>query len=306
LTSGPILWDPPIPGKDGKKIFVGGDTPRGELTRIDPKTGAPQTFLDGISAEFVSFSPDGKFVAYVAFPEGTLWKANRDGSNRMRLTQQPDLAVNPRWSPDSQEIVYTLARDGRSTIRRISALDGAPLWLMAEEPGEMHDSNWSPDGKKVLFCMGPSGWLGEAKRDLRIANLETRQVTILPGSDGFWSPRWSPDGRYMTALPRAQGNGLPVYDFTTRHWHVVPISGKTDFPTFSRDSRFIYFLRYGRDMGMFRVPVAGGKVERVVDLTNWHFTGFFEYSASLDPTDAPLVLRDTGSDDLYALTLEQK
>jgi hypothetical protein len=27
---------------------------------------------------------------------------------------------------------------------------------------------------------------------------------------------------------------------------------------------------------------------------------------SLDPTDAPLVLRDVGSDDIYALTLEEK
>jgi hypothetical protein len=26
----------------------------------------------------------------------------------------------------------------------------------------------------------------------------------------------------------------------------------------------------------------------------------------LDPTDAPLVLRDTGSSDIYALTLEEK
>jgi hypothetical protein len=63
-------------------------------------------------------------------------------------------------------------------------------------------------------------------------------------------------------------------------------------------------LRYGEDQGVFRVPATGGKVERVVDMTNWHLTGSAQAFMSLDPTDAPLVLRDTGSDDIYALTLE--
>jgi hypothetical protein len=41
-------------------------------------------------------------------------------------------------------------------------------------------------------------------------------------------------------------------------------------------------------------------------MNDWHLTGMFGFSMSLDPTDAPLVLRDTGSDDIYALTLEVK
>ena len=79
-----------------------------------------------------------------------------------------------------------------------------------------------------------------------------------------------------------------------------------EFPSFTRDSRFLYVLRFGRDQGVFRVPVAGGKVERVVNMNDWHLTGMLGFSMSLDATDAPLVLRDTGSDDIYALTLEEK
>jgi len=47
-------------------------------------------------------------------------------------------------------------------------------------------------------------------------------------------------------------------------------------------------------------------VERVVNMTDWHLTGLWGFSMSLDPEDAPLVLRDTGSDDIYALKLEEK
>jgi Tol biopolymer transport system component len=293
---------------------VDGTTLRGELSRIDLNTGSPQPFLGGISAEYVSFSPDGNYVAYVAFAEGTLWKANRDGGSRMQLTQPPDYVVNPRWSPDSKEIVFeTVSPDGRDSIRRISAAEGTPLWLMSEESANMNDANWSPDGTKVLFSMGLGDWpvtaqhqlFAAGKKDLRIVDLETRQVTILSGSDGMWSPRWSPNGRYVLAMGGVT-QGFTLFDFATQRWKTFPVTGDREFPSFSRDSRFIYFLRHGREQGVFRIPVAGGKEERMVNMTDWHLTGNFGCSMSLDPTDVPLVLRDVGSDDIYALTLEEK
>ena len=80
LTSGPISWSQPIPGKDGKQIFSLGRTLRGELSRLDPGSKQFLPFLGGIAAEGISFSKDGRFVAYVSYPDGILWKANRDGS----------------------------------------------------------------------------------------------------------------------------------------------------------------------------------------------------------------------------------
>ena len=240
-------------------------------------------------------------MAYVTFPEGVLWKANRDGSNRIQLTQPPDHVINPRWSPDSEEIVYTTGSpDGHDSIRRVSAVDGAPRWLMSEESANMHDANWSPDGRKVLFA-GAGGPFTTEKRDLRIVDLKTRQVTVLSGSDDMWSPRWSPDGRYVVAK---LGDNLPLFDFATQRWRNLPVDVDADFPAFSHDSRFIYFLQY--DQGVFRIPVAGGGEERVVDMTDWHLTGYSGFFMSLDPDDAPLVLRDTGSEDIFALTLEKK
>jgi hypothetical protein len=89
-----------------------------------------------------------------------------------------------------------------------------------------------------------------------------------------------------------------------QRWFALPVNGEIEFPNFSRDGRFIYFLSGGQDPGVFRIPVTGGREERIVDLMGFHLTGFFGESMSLDPTDAPLVLRDVGTDDIYALTLE--
>jgi len=48
------------------------------------------------------------------------------------------------------------------------------------------------------------------------------------------------------------------------------------------------------------------QAERIADLKDWHLTGFFNFSLTLDPTNAPLILREMGSNDIYALTLEEK
>jgi hypothetical protein len=57
---------------------------------------------------------------------------------------------------------------------------------------------------------------------------------------------------------------------------------------------------------VFLVRVSGGNAERVVDLKGIRYTGAFGLWMGLDPTDTPMLIRDTGTDDIYALTLEQK
>jgi serine/threonine protein kinase len=77
------------PSKDGKKLFVSTRTGRGELMRYNSKSGEFAPFLGGISAEYLAFSKDGQWVAYVSYPEGTLWRSKIDGSERLQLTYPP-------------------------------------------------------------------------------------------------------------------------------------------------------------------------------------------------------------------------
>jgi Tol biopolymer transport system component/DNA-binding winged helix-turn-helix (wHTH) protein len=302
LTTGPITWGGPLSSRDGKKIFADGRTPRGELSRIDPKTGALQPFLGGISAEFVSFSNDGKFVAFVSFPEGVLWKADRDGSNRVQLSQPPMRVVNPRWAPDSKQILFTDEREKIEETYAIPAEGGSARRLLPEETARSGDPNWSPDGTRIVYA-----WERLPQRELKlcILVLSSRRIDTVPGSTGFFSPRWSPDGRYIAGLDRTASN-LQVFDLKTQRWTTLTSNGDVQFPSFSHDSRFIYFLRSGRGQGVFRIPVTGGESEQVADLRNWHLIGLVGFSMSLDQTDAPLVLRDVGSDDIYALALDEK
>jgi Tol biopolymer transport system component/DNA-binding winged helix-turn-helix (wHTH) protein len=301
-TPGPIGWGDPIPGKGTNKVFSSGRILRGELSRFDPETKQLQPFLGGISAQDVSFSKDGRSVAYVSFPDGILWKADRDGSNTVQLSAPPIYAVNPRWSPDGSAIVFTDFRQHSPDPDRIYLVPsqgGTLQQLVPDSPGDQGDSGWSADGRKIVF--GRNGVDG--KGGLCFLDLPTRQVSPIPGSAGFGSPRWSPNGKYIAAF---SAEGLEVLDVATQRWSTLPLSGNRDYNAWSSDSKYIYFLRRGNDEGVYRIRASGGTAERVADLKDWHITGFLTYWMALDPTDAPLLMRDVGSDDIYALTLEEK
>jgi Tol biopolymer transport system component/DNA-binding winged helix-turn-helix (wHTH) protein len=305
LTNGPIRWSSLVAGKDAKKIYAEGETPRGELSRFDAQTKHFLPFLGGISAGCVAFSKDGQSVAYVLYPEGTLWKANRDGSNPVRLSDPPINAHSPRWSPDGKQIVFTdlsnvtsLVLNNRlSEVYVVSAEGGSPQRLLPDDNGSEGDPTWSPDGRRVAY-----GWSGSAKfgatPEIRILDLDSRQISTVPGSVGIGSPRWSPDGRYIAGI----GNrSLHLFDMEKQRWSTL-VEKPLGYNQWSQDSRWIYFLADG---DVERVSVKGGTTERVAALGNWLITGWWGWMG-LDATDAPMVLHGVGNDDIYVLSLDEK
>jgi Tol biopolymer transport system component len=308
LTSGPTRWGSPFPSRDGKTIFARGVTLRGELDRLDPRTKQFQPYLGGISAEFVSFSRDGKWVAYVSFPDGVLWKANRDGSDPVQLTDPPFHPQFIAWSPDGSQIAFIDQPAGASYPEAfiVSTQGGAPQRLLADEKKPIAGVSWSPDGRKMVFetcyCIDPA----LSNSFIGVLDIATQKTTTVPGSENTWAPTWSPDGRYIAALPLIGPSHDPrVYDLETKQWTVLPV-GDVDWSAWSKDSRSLYFLRTWKDPAVIRASIPTAKVNNVVDLSGFQATDWFGNWFGLDPTDTPLLLRNRGSEELYALTLERK
>ncbi|HEX4538063.1 MAG TPA: hypothetical protein VH140_14025 [Candidatus Acidoferrum sp.] len=86
LISGPLRFSGPAPSSDGKKLFVTGEEPRVELFRYDMQSRQFDSYLPGLSAGPVDFSPDRKWMAYVSYPDMNLWRSRVDGSDKMQLT----------------------------------------------------------------------------------------------------------------------------------------------------------------------------------------------------------------------------
>src|SRR5271170_2037711 len=210
LTESPLNLDSPLPGKDGKKLFVVGHRLLGELVRYDARSAAFLPFLSGISAEFVSFSKDGQWVAYVTYPDGVLWRSKVDGSERQPLTNPGMYAKLPRWAPAGKQIAFygwplegKLQTDNRMgpsgqpyKVYAVSRDGGAPEQLIGDDPEPESDPSWSPDGSKMIFA----GRVNADSSTIHVLDLATYQISTLPESQGYFSPRWSPDGRYIAAM----------------------------------------------------------------------------------------------------------
>ena len=69
----------------------------------------------------------------------------------------------------------------------------------------------------MAFGRNVTGGPEDREITIQIADLETGQITPVPGSKGLFSPRWSPDGRHLVALSH-DSLRLLLYDFASQQW----------------------------------------------------------------------------------------
>jgi Tol biopolymer transport system component/DNA-binding winged helix-turn-helix (wHTH) protein len=103
------------------------------------------------------FSPDGKKLAYMSDRSGTMeiWISNRDGSNAFQLTAVGG-AGTPRWSPDSESIVFDANATNGSKIVAINVRGGAPR-ILTQDSFHSVCPSWSRDGQWIYFASPRGG-----------------------------------------------------------------------------------------------------------------------------------------------------
>jgi Tol biopolymer transport system component/DNA-binding winged helix-turn-helix (wHTH) protein len=300
LTAGPISYSRPLPSPDGTRIFALGIQPAGELVRYDAATKGFLPFLGGQSVDHAAFTRDGHWVAYVAYPEGTLWRAKSDGSEPLQLTFPPIRVCVPRWSPDGKRLLFVVRRPGEFPKVATIAFDGgSPEFLVAESHAQTA-ADWSPDGTSVVYGRDPDG----ENQDLAIyqVDLHTRRAHQLPGTNGLYAPIWSPDGRQIVAQSVERLRALVLVDPVTGARRTLA-TGQTDYPIWSADSQFVYFNTISADPpALMRVRVQDGRPEGVADVP-FLAVGVYGIWSGLAPDGAPLLLRGRGQTDVYALTV---
>jgi Tol biopolymer transport system component len=310
LTSGPLHFSSPVPSSDGKRLFVLGEEPRVELLRYDLQTRRFDPFLPGLSAGPVDFSFDRKWMAYIAYPDMTLWRSRVDGTDKMQLTFPPVRAYEPRWSPDGSRIAFIDVRfDNPWKICLLSSSGGSPeLLLQADASGGFSssiyhveaDPTWMPDGKSIVFGRSDKDGSGAIYR----LDLKTRNASPIPASDGLFSPRVSPDGRYISALTIGQTK-LMLFDTTTNSWSSLVEGEQVEYNEWSHDGKYVY-MRENRDGAgeLARMRIKDRVHEHVLRLKDFpqRSDGFASW-IGLSPDDAPLLMRDRSVQEIYALEL---
>ena len=154
-----------------------------------------------------SFAPDG--IRVVCDANGADYFRVYDvetGSNLATLQHGKAGAVLPAWSPDGEEIAFSiLLENGHSTIWKINAAGGEPMPL-ASGGTENYAPAWSPDGEWIAYQSTQTSEKSEVwimRRD----GSDKRQVTFSGGGE-IWSrgPCFSPDGEWLAFVSNQSGS----------------------------------------------------------------------------------------------------
>jgi DNA-binding winged helix-turn-helix (wHTH) protein/Tol biopolymer transport system component len=315
LTNGPLQFTAPIAGRGNDLLYFVGLDSRSELQRYDSVSHrfvAEQGFLSG--AMRVSYSLDRQWVAWTD-SSGQLWRARAvDGSQKVELTGGDLQVFLAHWSPDGQHLMAMARKPGQAWRLYLVSADGGVVQPVLHEKRNEADPTWAPDGLRVAFGR-TSDLMGRepGPKQIEILDLETHSVTTLPGSEGLFSPRWSPDGRWIAALTLGEQR-LMVYDVAEHTWHaaagnlrgadpvwgtVPPGSGQTG------DALYIH-QAFSNPQTIDRISVPDGAVTHIATLTGPLVSDKADYVfVGITRGDAPLVRVRTATGNIYSLTLHR-
>jgi len=169
----------------------------GEIFTAPVDEGDLRQITDGPARDRgVSYSPDGKWLAFVSDRSGReeLYVVAVDGTGEaQKLTDIDTLKLGYNWSPDSKEIAFS---SSDSKLRKLAVATKQVTELDSSKYGNVSTPEWSPDGK----------WLAYSKSDVArtsdIYLIATAGDDKAPHKVTFDSydertPRFAPDGRKL-------------------------------------------------------------------------------------------------------------
>jgi serine/threonine protein kinase/Tol biopolymer transport system component len=301
LTVGPLMFSNPTPSMDGKKLFVIGQQRRFDLMRLGGKSQF-SIYLPGVSAGEADIQRKGEWMTYVAHPELTLWRSKVDGSSRTQLTYAPMQVHSPRWSPDGTQIAFIASSPGKPWQVFVIPAEGGTARDVTVGERNYGDPTWMPDGNSIVFAGVP--WLEYVTApgpNIHMVDLKTSEVSGVPGSENLFSPRVSPDGRYVAALS-SDSTKMMLYDLEKRSWSQLAQS-LFAFENWSHDGKHLYAEDYSDNIDdLVRISVPDGKVEHLFSLKEIP-RGFdpWEFWVGLAHDDSALLMRDRSTQEIYSL-----
>lgn len=162
-----------------------------------------------------SFSPNGKRIAFVNQTDGgqtpQIWVKDLEGNEPFQITSEKTPAIQPSWSPVSDEILYVRGSGLREREICIISLKDKKSRKIIDRAS---NPSWSWDGEKIVFERGFDIWT--AKKD----GSDQRRIEGVPQTDILWAPRepaLSPDG---TAVVFFHNDKSPMGDY----W-LIPVEG---------------------------------------------------------------------------------
>jgi dipeptidyl aminopeptidase/acylaminoacyl peptidase len=215
-----------------------------------------ERFLNIRSATAPTFSPDGRFVAFLSNITGVaqLWQVPAEGGWPVQLTFANDSVRTARYAPTRHEIVYSMDAGGneRTQLYRLHGVGGGSDHAIGDgwddddltrDPKAIHTfGGFSHDGERIAFSANREDQSRFDIYTLKIGDKEPKRLAKGPG--GYYTAvGWSPDDSTLL-IHRAESNSeqeLHLCDVGTGKVRVLS-AGNVQYhsPCWSADGKSVF------------------------------------------------------------------
>lgn len=243
---------------------------RGNIFKVSAAGGEPTRLTkttQGVGN--LKVSPDGRKIGFLS--GGNIWAYDTEVGSMAQLTffSKDQVTVNRyEWSPDSKHIGFEV--EDRSMFERVKMPDYSPenevkiIELRRNNVGKPLSKSRigmvPAEGGKMARVMLPG--YSTDKNDTG-DNLCIHSLMWTPDSSKMvfaFSARISKDWHIIAVEPGKEDTPDELYKETSEPWF------DWSFPQISPDSKYVYFLTYLTNWRqLYRVPMAGGKIEQITD-----------------------------------------
>lgn len=173
---------------------------------------------DHINKGSPTWSPDGRFFAYVSNHDGDsdLYIMDVRNKTSRQLTNHLDRDLSPVWSPNGKWIAFVSDRTGDLHIYRVD-VDGSNLMRLTKW-GDNKYPTWSPDSQRIAFISSRN-----EKQSLSVMNADGNKLRQLGDASFEWGGcTWSPDGTQIAFSawdPEVEGINIFIIEADGKNKH---------------------------------------------------------------------------------------
>lgn len=207
-------------------------------------------------------------IAFVSDRSGTfqVWVMDSEGKDLRQITDMPEGACQPDWSPDGTQLIFISPCSGNQETYRGSGLfiinyDGSGLLPLSTIPGGDYDPDWSPDGKSIAFTsLRITGRPRIYKLHLEDNSVELLSLPYSRDSE----PAWSTDGSKIAYVNLIDGpTNIWIMDGDGKNQRAFTNSGGkiNSHPVWSPDNKVILFIQKDTMGGISQMVAASYGVD---------------------------------------------